>query len=322
MQGISKEGADAVKRLSFRLRLFLFFINLGDGIRGKKRTDAAEIRRKSNAGMMRLQGRAPALREVRDDSVEGPGAKIPVRIYRPKEDAELPCVLFFHGGGYTIGNIETYNTVCAKLAKESGAVVISTDYRLAPEHPFPAAVEDGYAVLCRTTEHAEELGIDPARIVVCGDSAGGNLSTVLCLKSRDEGGPMPSLQVLLYPSVNISDTDTESFRRFGKGYLLTKEDVLWFRSCYLPDPETARNPYASPLLAENHRGLPPALIITAGFDVLHDEGRAYAEKLKAAGVETEYICYENMIHGFVSVERFIPEGRQAVTMIADRIRRL
>jgi acetyl esterase len=322
MQAKAKEDSHHAKKLSFRVKLFLFFINLRDGLRGKKEADAAEIRLKSNAGMTRLQGRAPALYEVRDEAFPGPAGKVPVRIYRPSDGKDLPCLLFFHGGGYTIGNIDTYQTVCAKLAKESGAVVISTDYRLAPEHPFPAAVEDGYAVLCRTAESADTLGIDRGRIAVCGDSAGGNLSAVLCLKSRDEGGPVPALQVLLYPSVNISDTGTESFRRFGKGYLLTTDDVLWFRPLYLPDAENYTHPYASPYLAGDHSGLPPALIITAGFDVLHDEGRAYAEKLKDAGVETEYVCFQRMIHGFVSIERFLPEGREAISLIAEKIRTL
>jgi acetyl esterase len=228
-------------------------------------------------------------------------------VYRPSGEAKLPIVVYYHGGGFTWGDLDTHDNLCRKLSNRSGAIVVSVAYRLAPEHVFPAAVEDAYAALEWVAQKGREISGDPSRIAVAGDSAGGNLAAVVALKSRDLNGPKIAFQVLYYPSTNMGDLRTKSMEDFAEGYFLTRAQIQFNINQYVPAVVDRSLPYASPLLAPDHRGLPPALIITAGFDPLRDSGEAYARKLASAGVATRLSRYEGVIHGFLS----LPFARKA-----------
>ncbi|HWI58795.1 MAG TPA: alpha/beta hydrolase, partial [Bacillota bacterium] len=221
---------------------------------------------------------------VRNFTLPGEGPPVPVRLYIPHNkqlarDGKLPVVIFFHGGGWVLGSPAVYDSITRRLARQIPALVLSVEYRLAPEHPFPAAVYDADTVLRWALQHAEEIGGDPTRIVVAGDSAGGTLATVAALRVRELAGPPVAMQVLFYPSTNISSMDYASYRQYGTGHLLTRKAIESFREFYLPQARDRTLPEASPLLANDLRGMPPALIIGAGCDPLRDEGRAYAEEL-------------------------------------------
>lgn len=241
-----------------------------------------------------------------DISVPGPGGAIPVRVYRPSDEAGRPLVVFFHGGGWVIGDLESHDGTCRALANASGAVVAAVDYRLAPEHPFPAAVEDAVAATRWLVDHAGDLGADGSRVAVAGDSAGGNLAAVVAITARDAGGPDLAFQLLVYPATDARG-GYPSLTENAQGYLLTENSMRWFYGHYAPDPADWR---ASPILADLS-GLPPALVMTAGFDPLRDEGAAYAEALRAAGVEAELINYEGMIHGFFGMSNVLDVARDA-----------
>ncbi len=246
---------------------------------------------------------------------------MPVRVYTPEAGGPFPAVIFYHGGGWAQGSVDTHDGLCRIIAKKSGAVVVSVEYRLAPEHVYPAAVNDAYAALLWVAAEGKRLKVDPARIAVAGDSAGGNLAAVVCLMARDRGGPPIAFQALIYPGVNSADLDTESYKMFARGYRLDKSSVEKFIGMYLPDRKDRGAPYASPFLAPSHRRLPPALVITAAFDVLRDEGEAYAKKLAGAGVPARAVRYPGMIHGFVSAPRLLPQAGQATDEIAASLRK-
>ncbi len=222
-----------------------------------------------------LAPRPPDVAEVRLLVFDG---AVAVRSYRPVKDEVLPALVFFHGGGWTIGDLDTHDVVCRQLALGARCAVFSVDYRLAPEHPFPAAVEDCICAIRFVFDHAEELGIDPNRMAVGGDSAGGNLAAVAALMARDQGGPPLVHQLLIYPATD-QRCAFPSHQRNGQGYLLTKEGIRFFRDGYLPNEKDRTDWRASPLLAASHAGVAPAFVLTAGYDPLVDEGRAYAERL-------------------------------------------
>ncbi|MCB9100564.1 MAG: alpha/beta hydrolase [Anaerolineales bacterium] len=237
---------------------------------------------------------------IEDRLIPGPAGEIPIRIYTPAGSAPFPVLLFFHGGGWVTGNIDTHDPLCRSLAKRAGCLVVSVDYRLAPEHKHPAAVEDAYAATIWVADNAARFGGDPHRLAVGGDSAGGHLATVAALLVRDNNGPKILHQLLIYPVTNTATQETDSYLKFAEGLNLTREGMIWFRNHYIAAEADAQHPYASPLLAPDLSGLPPATVITAEFDVLHDEGRAYAERLAAAGVPVSYRCYGGLLHGFVT----------------------
>jgi acetyl esterase len=239
-----------------------------------------------------LAPKAPALAEVRLLVTQN----FSLRLYRPVRDEKLPALVYFHGGGWTIGDIDTHDVLCRQLAVGARCVVVSVDYRLAPEYPFPAAVEDCYAATRYVAENAAKLDI--GAIAVGGDSAGGNLAAVVSLLARDGGGPAIAFQLLIYPATD-QRAATASHERNAQGYLLTRDAIEYFRRAYLPGQKDWADWRASPLLATSHAQLPPALVITAGYDPLLDEGRAYAERLKAAGVAVAYREYADMVHGFI-----------------------
>jgi len=265
-----------------------------------------------------VDGREPVAR-VEDITLAGPAGAIPARLYAPASEEPLPCVLFFHGGGWVIMSVETHDPICRALANQGRCAVVSVDYRLAPEHRFPAAADDCYAALLDVAKRAASLGIDASRLAVAGDSAGGNLAAAVALMARDRKGPALALQVLIYPAVDPA-CDTVSCKENADGYLLTLSAMHWFWGHYLGAERRAPNAYAAPLLAESLRDLPRAYVISAEYDPLRDEGEAYARRLEQAGVATELVRHEGTIHGFVGMADAIDQGKQAIANIAARLR--
>jgi len=254
----------------------------------------------------------PKVGEVSDGTFAGPGGQIAFRRYRPLGSAAgpLPTLIYYHGGGWVIGNIETHDSTCRRLANKSRCQVISIGYRLAPEHPFPAPTDDGIAAFRHIRDNAASLGADPARLAVGGDSAGGNISAVVCQAIRQLGEAMPAFQMLIYPATDARRL-TESRRRFAEGYFLTQDLMDWFWKAYAPAGTDLSEVRLSPLLAKDFKGLPPAFVLTAGYDPLRDEGHAYAERLIDAGVKTTYVNYPGTVHGFFSLTRFLQQGLKA-----------
>ncbi len=234
---------------------------------------------------------------VENRTIPGPAGEIPVRIYTPQGNGPFPALVFFHGGGWVICNLDTHDGICRSLANGAGCVVVSVDYRLAPEHKFPAAPEDCYAATQWVAQNAAELNVDASHIAIGGDSAGGNLTAVVAQMARDRGGPHLVFQLLIYPATDFR-MNTVSIEENATGYFLTKDDMIWFTNHYLNSEEDKTNPLASPLLASDLSGLPPALIITAQYDPLRDEGELYGQKLREAGVPVTISRYEGVIHGF------------------------
>ena len=264
----------------------------------------------------------PNLARIETKTIPGPdGGELTIRIYWPLGEGPFGACLYFHGGGWVLNNIDTHDDVVRRLAAASGCVFVSVDYRLAPEHKYPAAIEDGYAALQWVHEHATELNVDSARIAVSGDSAGGNIAAVLCLMTRDRGGPPIEAQVLIYP-ITDCDFDRPSYRDNADGYFLTAKQMKWFWNHYVSSPEQMREPYASPLRAASFGGLPTALILTAEFDPLRDEGEAYAQALRAAGVNVTLHRYDGLIHAFVKRVDQFDAALEAIREIGDALRRM
>ncbi|HYG33415.1 MAG TPA: alpha/beta hydrolase [Clostridia bacterium] len=251
------------------------------------------------------------LETVRNFTIPGDHCSVPVRLYVPQDkqlhrNGKLPLVIFFHGGGWTLGSPTIYDSITRQLARQIPALVLSVDYRLAPEHPFPAALQDTDSVLRWALQHAHEIGGDPTRIVLAGDSAGGNLATVTTLRARSYSNPPVAMQVLFYPSTNISSTDYASYQQYGIDHLLTKKAVESFRTFYLPRSSDWARPEASPLLAKDLSNLPPTVIIAAGCDPLRDEGYAYAQKLREHGTQVTYRLEPQLIHAFLNLYNLDP----------------
>lgn len=250
--------------------------------------------------------------------------RIPVRMYSAGKTGNLPLIIFFHGGGYVLGDLSYGENLCKALVLKTDALVVSVDYRLAPENPFPAALEDAKAALdwvigLRETE--TDFHFDSKKIFVMGDSAGGNLAAALCLALRDSGREkLIKGQILIYPVTDFSDMSTDSYRRFNLDYMLSKTDMEWFRECYLPNPEDWKNPHASPVLTDNPLGLPDAFICTAEFDVLRDEGKKYADKLRGAGNKVTFMLMKGLAHGFLVMDAYLPQTNKVYKAIREFIK--
>jgi acetyl esterase len=292
---------------------------LNQSMAGLPATDVMEISTVREVALVPPSPNPTPVARVEDRRIPGPAGEIPVRIYTPEGSAPFPLIVFFHGGGFVLCSLETHDELCRVLCRDSAAVVVSVDYRLAPEAKYPAAADDCFAAASWCAGHAAELGADPSRIAVAGDSAGGNLAAVTALRARDLGGPALCHQVLIYPATHC-DFDTPSYRENAQGYFLTAEAMQWFWSHYLEHPAQAREPYACPAHAADHAGLPPATVITAEYDPLRDEAEDYAAQLRAAGVPVVVKRYDGMIHGFVTMADVFEDGRAAQRLIASQLR--
>ncbi len=262
-------------------------------------------------------GTGPELASVRDLRIDGPDGELPLRAYRPTAN-DTPTLVFYHGGGWVLGTLDSADDICRELAARSRSLVVSVDYRLAPEHPFPAAIDDAFAALEWAGRYAGDLGADPHRLGVAGTSAGGNLAAATAVRARDEGIALDS-QFLLYPIVDPA-LDTDSYAEHTDGPLLTEDDMAWFWDHYLRSPVDRRHPYANLAAAGSLEGVAPAVVQTAGFDVLRDEGAAYAATLDDAGVETVHDHYPALPHGFLSLTAEVTAADDAMHALADRIR--
>ncbi|HZE99970.1 MAG TPA: alpha/beta hydrolase [Planctomycetota bacterium] len=274
-----------------------------------------QIRRNFNDTAAKL----PKLREplARVETRQLPGFK--VRVYIPEGTGPFPALLYFHGGGWVLGDLESHDDVCRSLAKRTPAVVVSADYRLAPETRFPGPLDDCEAALTWLVAQAAELGIDRNRVAVGGDSAGGNLAAALALRIRDKGGPPIAFQLLIYPVTDRS-VGTESYREFSSGYGLTRANMQWFWDCYLNQTADRDNPEVSPLRAKSLKGLPPTFLLTACSDVLRDEGEEYGKRLHEAGVPVRGVRFREMNHGFIRMGAVYPQADRALTVLADALR--
>ena len=282
-------------------------------------TLSLEQARAADLASIRASGGEPEpVREVAGLTIPGPGGELPLRLYRPAGDRPLPVLLYFFGGGWVLGTIDTADGVSRTLANSSGALVAVVGYRLAPEHPFPAAIDDCYAALRWVSEHAAEIGADPSRLAVGGDSAGGNLAAAVALRARADG-PALAGQILIYPNTDQL-ADDESMRTADDPFLFNRHSVAWYRQYYLTDPGDAANPLASPLRAQSLAGLPPALVITAEYDPLRDQGEAYARRMTEAGVLVELSRYPGMAHGFFTMSGTVDASRAAIAQVASRLR--
>jgi len=262
-------------------------------------TGPVEARRLTEERAPTLAGPPPAVAQVEDRLLETAEGSVPVRIYHPAgaPAGHLPALLWYHGGGWVVGSLDTHDVPCRELANRAGCVVVAVDYRMAPEHRYPAAVADSWIALLWVFEHAAEIGVDPSRLAVGGDSAGGNLAAAMTLRAAERGHPALAAQLLIYPVTDVA-TDTESYESNGSGYGLTRQTMRWFIEQYAPDARTHHEQELAPLRALAVQGLPPALVVTCEFDPLRDEGEGYAQRLADAGVPTTLIREEGMIHGY------------------------
>jgi len=287
------------------------------------RASSAEInleQMRAGYDMLAAMGRPAAEPpSTEDTTVPGPAGAIPVRIYRPQASGVHPVVVYIHGGGFTIGSIGSHDPLCQQIAAGVPAVVVSVDYRLAPEHKFPAAVDDCWAAVQWVAAHGADLGGDPSRLAVAGDSAGGNLAAVCAIRARDAGGPELAFQLLIYPTTDATGS-FPSIQENGKGYFLTEETMRWFQENYLSLDDDRRHPDASPYFIEDLSGLAPAFVVTAEYDPLRDEGEAYGRRLEEAGVPTKVKRYDGMIHAFFQMDAAIPAAADAITDSIEALR--
>ncbi|HYW75632.1 MAG TPA: alpha/beta hydrolase [Gammaproteobacteria bacterium] len=267
------------------------------------------------------QVQAPAADvETRDVKIEAPNGTVPLRIYSPRTDGVKPVLLYFHGGGFVIGGIDTFEGVTSSLAEKTGCIVVAVGYRLAPEYKFPTAVEDSYAALKWVAENASDINGNPNKIAVVGESAGGNLAAVCALLARDNSGPSIKLQVLIYPATAPNPAEFSSYEQYGEGYLLTSRSVDYFRRLYFDQTQITDDYRAAPLLANDLSNLPPATMIVARYDPLRDEGLAYAQRLTEAGTHVMVTEYLGMTHAFFTMTGAVDAAGQAVDQVASAVR--
>jgi acetyl esterase len=304
--------------LSLKMRAVLLMARLSGG-KPLNELPVAEARQATALRIPKSRTSVP-LASIADRAIPGLAGDLPIRIYNPEGVGPFPLLVYFHGGGFVVGSIDGADLICRALCWGAGCIVVSVGYRLAPEHTFPAAPDDCLAATRWAALHAAELGADPARLAVAGDSAGGNLAAVTALRIRDEGGPALCGQLLIYPVAGYHTPPTPSYLANADGYLLTRDMMVWFWGHYLNHPGEADNPHAAPLAALDLAGLPPALVITAEFDPLRDEGERYAERLRLAGVPAVFSRYGGMIHGFLLFADLFEESRRAMDEAATWLR--
>jgi acetyl esterase len=292
----------------------------GLGLPPIDKVSPADARRQYRDVRATLRPPAPSLPDVRDLKADGGGGPIPLRLYRPAEGV-LPAFVFFHGGGWVVGDLDTHDVVCRQIARDAGVVVIAVDYRLAPEHPFPAASDDAWSATTWIAAHADELGIDAARMAVGGDSAGGGLAAVVALMARDSRNLRLAFQMLVYPVVDLR-AESASYSKYAEGFLLTRAAMKWYITQYAPTPQAVNDWHASPLLAPWVHGVAPALIITAELDPLIDEGEAYARRLRGARVPVDYQVVPGMVHGFLTMGGKVDAANHSIDVIASALRRI
>lgn len=280
---------------------------------------AIEARQIYDQASENLRGDPPDPFAIDEIEIPGRARTIPAWVYKPSSRSNLPILVYFHGGGYTIGSLKSHDCVCRGLCVEADCIVVSIDYRLAPEHKYPAAVEDAWDAATWLALNAESIGGDPNNIAIGGDSAGGNLTAVVSLLAKESGKPSFVFQLLIYPGTDMT-CSFESHKKFGQGYRLTNELIDWFYDHYFCQGDDLTHWKASPLFAENLEGLPPAFVISAGFDPLQDENKAYAEKLKQAGVPVKYSHYSGMMHGFITMPGVIDKAKTAISECAQELR--
>ena len=278
-----------------------------------------EEARKAAYGMLALAGEPEAVARVEDRRIAVRSGEITIRVYTPEGDGPFPGVIYLHGGGWVICDLETHDPVCRAISRRASAVVVAVDYHLSPEQKFPVALEDSEDATRWVSANAATLGIDPTRLALAGDSAGGNMAAVVAARARDNGGPALALQVLVYPVTNLSSSDTASQKEFAEDHFLTAASMHWFASLFLAQPEDTRNPHASPALLEDLRGVAPALVITAECDPLRDEGEAYARRMQEAGVPVTLSRYDGTIHPFLNM-LVTPDAQKAIDEIASAVR--
>jgi acetyl esterase len=282
--------------------------------------DGAEARRRVAEAMADMPvGESAPIHHVADHTIPVDGGEIAVRVYRPTAASDAPVVAFFHGGGWVLCDLDSHDATARRIANDSGCVVVATDYRRAPEFRFPIPVEDCYSALVWAHQHAAEIGGDPDRLAVFGDSAGGNLAAAVALMARDRNGPALQLQILAYPVIDAA-CDTASHSQFGRELNLTSAEVRWCWDQYLAQPSDAGHPYASPGRADSLAGLPRALVLTPEYDPLRDEGEAYAQRLADAGVPTKAVRYDGMIHSLLAFSAALPPAELAFAEIAAALR--
>jgi acetyl esterase len=280
--------------------------------------EVGAVQARANAAS-RPRAQGPEVTSVENRSIAGPDGQVPIRIYKPAGSGPFPAIVWAHGGGMVIGTLETCDYICRKLCVNVGCVVVSVDYRLAPEHTFPAAPHDFYEATKWVADNAGELGVDVGRISVGGESAGANLAAAVALMARDLSGPSLVHQTLINPMLD-TNFDTASYLENAEGYFLTRKTMMWYWEQYLGKPDGTNEPYAAPLLAPDVSGLPPALLIVGEFDPLRDETEAYAARLQAAGVATTCTRYDGGVHNFFSMPATVDKATQAVTQMSEALK--
>jgi acetyl esterase len=279
-----------------------------------------EARAQDVKGAITTAGQLEAVADTRDFAIAGDAGPIAARIYRPSLGGKFPALVYYFGGGWSLGTLDTSDAVCRMITNRAGCACVAVSYRLAPENKFPAAVHDCYAALAWVQAHADELGVDAARLAVGGDSSGGNLAAAVTLLAKQRGGPVLRHQLLVYPNTDAA-ADTASMREINDPHFFNSNAIRWYWGMYLASPEDAASPLASPLRATDLSGLPPATVITAELDPLRDEAELYADRLAQAGVQTEIIRYDGMMHGFFTMVGILDTAREAVATAADRVGR-
>lgn len=307
--------------MSLKLKLLLWATNTFNKVDTNKLTVKDFRNLADNRDLSFLDGKPIILPKVEDLTIQGRNGAIPIRMYVPENAQNAPVIAFYHGGGFVIGNLKSHDKVCRRLCKMNQAFVVAVDYRLAPEHKFPAAVEDCYDATKWVSENIHKYGGNPEKLVVLGDSAGGNLAAVTAIQARDLGTPKVAAQVLVYPMTNAK-MEHPSITTNGKGYILTKDLMTWFTNHYVKEAADKSNPLMSPLFTKDLTNLPPALVQTAGFDPLRDEGIDYKEKLEQAGNQVEYTNYEGLVHTYFTMPDFNTACMAAHVEIADFLKKV